>query len=376
MDRGLYLFDQGVRTEHRPAHRAQSEFDFMNRSAWPAYVNIREALERWFEDYPAVAQGDLRARFRRSDHNHQAALFELFLHQLLLRLGLPPEVHPTPGSGKGRPDFAVTGVNGSRCYVEASVVNKLRWDSENPLENEILDAIDAVAEDQPTRIGVAVSARGRLYRSHRRSSIQREVRDWLDRIDPLSLSPTHFDQNPHLRVRRDDWVAELTAFGPLPRPSKRLIQGGPTKAGFQDEGALLSDSLTRKARRYGALDHPLVLAVNTGNVFTDGWEEQEALMGDRDGLWRSGSAGRRQPVHGVLLFRGLVPSNMHAVVAHLYVNPHTQAGLPEELRGLTSVQLRDGKWQFERGNSCGELLELPGHWPGEVTSSRWRFAEP
>ena len=372
MDRGLRLFDQEVRTEHRPAHRAQTEFDFMNRSAWPAYANIREALERWFEDYPAGAQGDLRARFRSSDHNHPAALFELFLHQLLLRLGLSPEVHPTPASGKGRPDFAVTGVNGSRCYVEANVVNKLRWDSEDPLENQILDAIDAVAERQPTRIGVAVSTRGTLHQSHRRSSIQREVRDWLDRIDPLSLSPTHFDQNPHLRVRRDDWVAELTAFGPLPRRSKRLIQGGPTKAGFQDEGALLADSLTRKARRYGALDSPLVLAVNTGNVFTDSSEEHDALMRDRNGLWRSGSEDRRQRIHAVLFLRGLVPSNMHAVVAHLYVNPNAQSGLPEELFRLNSVRMRDGNWQIERGGSCGELLELPGDWPGEATASRWK----
>ena len=83
MGQSLGLFDQFVRTDHRHAHRSEPAFEFMNRSAWPASENIREVLERWFANYPVSHKADLRARFRKSDHNHAAAYFELYLHQLV-----------------------------------------------------------------------------------------------------------------------------------------------------------------------------------------------------------------------------------------------------------------------------------------------------
>ena len=196
------------------------------------------------------------------------------------RLGLSSEVHPVPEIGKGRPDFAITGARESRCYIEANVVFKRRWDSDDPLENELLDAIDAVAEPQPTQIAVAVSTKGTLRRSHQKDPLQREVREWLDSIDPMGLSPTNFDHNPRLSIRRDDWVAKLVAFGPLSRSSRLLIHMGPTKAGFSDAGPLLAENLKRKVKRYGTLDRALILAINTNDVFTSGWDEHEALLGD------------------------------------------------------------------------------------------------
>ena len=370
MGQSLRLFEQFVRTDHRPAYRSEPDYEFMNQSAWPAYENIRKVLERWFAGYPVSHKRDLRARFRKRDHNHAGAYFELYLHQVLNRLGLSPEVHPDPEIGKGRPDFAIAGAKGSKCYLEANVVLKRRWDSDDPLENELLNAIDAVAAPHATPIGVAVNTEGTPQRSHKRDPIQREVREWLDSIDPINLSRTDFGGNPRLCIRRDDWLAELVAF-PLSRSSRRLIQMGPTKAGFSDAGPSLADSLKRKAKKYGTLDGGLILVINTNDVFTSGQDEQAALLGTRDGIWRRDSAVRHQRLHGVLFFRGLLPSNMHSVVSHLYVNPNTQADIPEELSKLNSMWQRDGRWYLRKGMSLGEILELPEDWPGEATASKW-----
>ncbi|MXZ29301.1 MAG: hypothetical protein F4W95_15180 [Chloroflexi bacterium] len=372
MSQSLRLFDQFVRTDHRPASRSEPDFTFMNRSAWPAYENIREVFERWFADYPASDRNHLCTRFRKEDQSHAAAFFELYLHQVLSRLGLSPEVHPRPEFGRGRPDFAITSVNGSRCYIEANVVLKPRWDSANPLENEFLNAIDAVAELQPTQIGVAVSTKGTLKRSHQRRPVQRQVQEWLDSIDPVDLSLTDFDHNPRLCIRRDDWVAELVAFGPLPRLGRRLIQMGPIRTGFLNEGPLLADSLKAKVKRFGTLDRSLILAINTSDVFTSGGDEHEALLGTQCGVWRTDSAARPQRLHGVLFFRGLLPSNMHDVAAHMYLNPNAQADIPEELLKLSSMRQCNGEWQLKKGMSLGEILELPKDWPGEVTASKWQ----
>ena len=371
MGQSLQLFEHFVRTDHRPAYRSEPDYEFLNRSAWPACENIREGLECWFAGYPASHKNDLCARFRKRDHNHAAAYFELYLHQVLSRLGLSPEVHPDPEIGKGRPDFAITCAKGSRWYLEANVVYKPRWDSDDPLENELLDAIDAVARPHPTHIGVAVSTGGTLQRSYQREPLQRQVREWLDSIKSIDLSLTDFDRNPRLCIRRDDWVAEFVAFGPLSRSSRRLIHMGPTKAGFSNEGPSLADNLKRKVKRYGRLDRGLILAINTNDVFTSGGDEHEALLGTRDGIWRTDSAARYQRLHGVLFFRGLLPSNMHNVVSHLYVNPNTQADFPEELLKLNSLWQRDGRWHLGEGMNLGEILELPEDWPGEVTASKW-----
>ena len=371
MSESLRLFDQFARTDHRHAYRSETDFDFMNRSAWPACENIREVLERWFANYPDNHKGDLRARFRKGDHNHAAAFFELYLHQAMSRLELSPEVHPDPQIGKGRPDYAIAGAQGRTCYVEANVVSRHQWYSDDPLENELLDAIDVVAEPQPTQIAVAVTTQGALQRSHQKDPLQREVREWLDSIDPIALSPTNFDRCPVLRIRRDDWVVELRAFGPLSRPSRRLIHMGPTKAGISDAGPSLAENLKRKVKRYGTLDRALILAINTKDVFTDDWDENEALLGTRDGIWSTDSAARHKRLHGVLFFRGLLPSNMHSVVAHLYLNPNIEADVPEELLKLNCMWQRNGTWQLKKGMSLGEILELPVDWPGERTASKW-----
>ena len=369
MGQSLRLFDQFVRNDHRPAYRSEPDYEFLNQAAWPAYENIRKVLERWFADYPASHKDDLRARFCKGDHNHAAAYFELYLHEVLSRLELSPEVHPDPESGKGCPDFAIACAKRSRCYLEANVVFKPRWDSDGPLENELLNAIDAVAETQPTQIGVAVSTKGILRRSHQKDPIRRQVREWLDSIDSIGVSATDRYHNPRLRIRRDDWVAELVAI-PLSHPSRRLIHMGPTKPGFSNEGPSLAKSLKSKVKRYGTLDRPLILAINTNNVFTSGQDEHEALLGTRDGIWRIDSSARYQRLQGVLFFRGLFPSNMHSVVSHLYVNPNAQADIPEELLKLNSMWYRNGKWQSKKGMSLGEILELPEDWPGEVTASK------
>jgi len=55
------LFDQFVRTDHRPAPNSEPDYGFWNRSAWPACENIRGVLEQWFASYPASDQVDLHA---------------------------------------------------------------------------------------------------------------------------------------------------------------------------------------------------------------------------------------------------------------------------------------------------------------------------
>ena len=128
----LTLFDDIERWDHRLASRRESAFPFLNRSAWPACHNMRSTLDRWFAEYPDDAKKDLRARFRKSDHNHDSAFFELFLHEVFQQLGLTPTVHPEPSTGRGRPDFAITSRTGSTTYVGSQRCRCQRFHGRGP----------------------------------------------------------------------------------------------------------------------------------------------------------------------------------------------------------------------------------------------------
>ena len=123
--------------------RSESVSTFLNRSAHPKIIEVRDRLQSWFERFPVEARQDLRERFRRDDdHTYHGAVFELLVHELLVRLGCTVEVHPEiPGTGS-RPDFLA---RHGDCpfYVEATVVNPKRsLSASRPLEDDVVAKIN------------------------------------------------------------------------------------------------------------------------------------------------------------------------------------------------------------------------------------------
>lgn len=91
----LNLFDDAKRDSLYPAKYADPIFPFLNRTARVEFERIRQELEKWFSHYPTSDQKEFRAQFRSSiDAQHQAAFFELFLHELLLKMECKITVHP------------------------------------------------------------------------------------------------------------------------------------------------------------------------------------------------------------------------------------------------------------------------------------------
>ena len=362
------LFGDVLRSDHRSCSRRTSAFEFLNLSAWPAAENARSQLETWFAVFPESAKKGLRARFRSSNHNHESAFFELFLHQVFLRLGLAPEVDPQVPELSSRPDFLIRNRNGC-YYVEAAVAEQTGDFGVDPLENEILDAVDGLAVDLQTRIAVAASTTGKLHRSVSKNEIQREVRAWLEGIDISSIR-SEVRGNPELPIKRGDWTLTLTAVGLLNRPSDRLIQVGPTRSGRLNDAEVLQKKIHKKANQHSKLDRPLIVAINTQSGFEDREEERSALIDQQpESVWRTLAGTRHTGLHGVLFFRTVVPWNLHCVSSNLYLNPFIDPDVPDELLRLGKAHVCDGKMKWETGEPLGDLLGLPDDWPGERTSS-------
>ena len=386
----LTLFDDIERTDHRHSTRARSSFDFLNTSAWPACHNMRDTLEQWFERYPDSSKNDLCARFRKRDHNHGSAFFELFLHEVFRRLGLSPEVHPKTQCGHGRPDFAITSGSAGLYYVEANVVGRKGIMAEDSLENDVLDAIDSLAVERPTSIALRAQTSGRLAQSLRTGPIKARVRRWVDQIDRDFRNPGWIEAEP-LEISHGEWSLTLAAYRRADRPSHRLIHVDPGRVGMSTDDTDLRKNILTKTKQHGDIDRPLIIAINRPGTWEDREDELSALFGkeqlswqvdeygnvvtlphisrEPDAVWRNRTGSQYGRLHGVLFFRGAWPSTTHSVNSHLYVNPYIQADVPDELLRLGSARVRNGEMRWEAGLSLGDLLGLPEDWPGERTPS-------
>lgn len=104
----MKLFDEIQRFDPWPKREDESGFDFMNRVHTPYWTEVRWLLEDWFGRYPVEDQQDLRDAYRsRLSGQHLGAWWELYLHELFLRLGFGVEVHPSLDGTRKRPDFRI-----------------------------------------------------------------------------------------------------------------------------------------------------------------------------------------------------------------------------------------------------------------------------
>lgn len=94
----MNLFDDIERTDLGRATYSETGFRYLNRSARSDVRRVRELLESWFARYPNEHQSDLARRFRAAGRRGlEPPFFELFLHELLLRLGFRPTVQSATG---------------------------------------------------------------------------------------------------------------------------------------------------------------------------------------------------------------------------------------------------------------------------------------
>jgi hypothetical protein len=341
-------------------------------------------LDRWYGRYPDES-GDLRERFRNPDpRQHYAAWWELYLHELLTRLGFLLTVHPGLPESSHRPDFLVER-DGESFYLEAATVfSGIEGESERNrgLELAVLDIIntlDASAFFVHVRFEQVGSS------MPRRGAITGPIQSWLAGLDPDEVATRDALELPTTRISYRDWELDLraqarpTEFRGL--PSNRLVGVHGAYAGFVNHRTQLLRSLERKKRQCGTPDRPLVIALLAVSGFVDDREITSVLFGSEgvqvsratrgasdirfpDGLW----VGRRGPaskkVSAVLVGVGLTPERCAQVaptVWHHYAPTHDlDARLP-----FATEKVVGGVLVHENQSMPpNELLGLPPDWPG------------
>jgi hypothetical protein len=208
------LFADIQRTDASPKRVTESDFAFLERSAWSTTEVVRSLMEACLANYPAGEVEELTERLQCGDVRHFAsASFELFIHEYLQRLGMRLTPHPELRNGSTkRPDFLVECPDGQRLYLEAVCV------SDDSARDSAAEARKAVAlqvldgEHDPNFM-VYVDSEGDPATQPSGRRLATEVLTWLKTLDPdalLNVSTTGGHQAlPELHWQHEEWRVRI-----------------------------------------------------------------------------------------------------------------------------------------------------------------------
>ncbi len=386
------LFEAKTRTDNRRGRAAESDYDFLDRVAGQYFENMRVLLNEWFgrfaaqQDQPAV--NDMRSRLHaKQDGQFFAAFWELYLHEVLTRLGFEITVHPESERGK-RPDFAVRRGD-AQFYLEAVMPTPPVGErNQGPNAATVIEYVDE-AYHPDWRLSLRHVIAGK--QTPKKAAVRDAVVGWLDSMNADVWLER--DDRPETELRVDDWQIKVAALALEPesgsRVHKRMIWAGPGGAGYPEAlGRPISKALTKKAKKYGDLDAPLVIAMWVMNWMADEGTAPLALFGSplgelrpgveptgldlpperTPGLWTPGAKnrGRASALLAVNSFTFGFPGVARSL-PHLWPNPHADRPFTTELPfGVSRVSPDESTVEtVPATTTASALLGLPDDWPGE-----------
>ena len=352
-------------------------------------------MEEWFAAYPDPEKAELRKRLRVDiNAHHQAAFFELFLHELLMRLGYSVSLHPSvPGGVSKSPDFLVESSQADRFYLEATLATgeSAQEIAAQARMNAVYDTLNRLVESPDFFLWMDI--RGYPATPPPAKKLAAFIQANLSALSPDEMTALYkageMDALPKWHFDHEGWSID---FRPVPKGTNARGKRGVRPIGVQfhgfrweDQRTPLRNAITDKAGRYGTLDLPFIVAVNVvGNV--DQTDIMDALFGQEqitvtfynddpeapatyepsrvpDGVWTSPSGPRYTRLSGILLISWLAPWNIPRAQVVLYQNPWAQKPYLSKLARLPHVVPEGGHMKFVDGESTSTIMGLDATWP-------------
>jgi hypothetical protein len=386
----IKLFDEIQRDYTGPASDVESTYEYLNRSARVEIDNIRRLVEDWFHHYPLSEANELYSRFRSKDERqHKSAFFEILLHELLLKLNCQVEIHPEINTTFAKhPDFLVKSKENEDFYLEAVVVavESEKKEAARLRMNVVRDVLNQMSSPN---FFIGINLRGYPDTSPPVRNIRSFLQKHLEGLDPDKLSQIQelggLKALPHWLYEHKGWEIE---FYPIPKSTKIREEIGVRSIGMEFHDFQLIDSITPvkkallgKAGRYGNLNLPYVIAVNTVGLHVDDIDIMNVLFGTEqyvfnsgskkeklnrklDGLWTSNCGPRYTRVSAVLV-ASVSPSNLANANICLYHNPWAEKKYNSILISLPQAVpvLKDNIIKRKEGESLTRIFNLSSEWP-------------
>ena len=369
---------------------AETDFDYMNSHADVPVVAARTLIEGWYGHYPVAHREDLARRFRNKNPNqHSGAFWELYLHELFFRMGYCIEVHSAIAGSDARPDFLLLKDGQPVAVVEARLAG-VETDEETSAKRrkaELHDALDRV--NSPNFFLQIDEVRTASRRpSFRR--LTRNVEAWLTTLAPdIPMELFQFERRKSMQFEWDEsgWFLRLLVIpksvGHRGKPGRAVGTSG-IETKWLDTRGELRRAVADKARKYGDVELPFIIAINHIGVSCDRTDWTDALFGTsavniwftddavhhqepfrkNDGLWLLDGKARRTNVSAIIGGWAINPWSMGA--HRLEVYSHFAPERPFDFQGNLSCWVLSevtGQLEEQAGRTSAEILGIPHNWP-------------
>jgi hypothetical protein len=388
----MKLFDKTQNGGSEGASYTEPHFAFLNRTTREEFSRIRDLLEVWFEHYPTTEQSEFRSRFRSSnDFQHQAAFFELFLHELFLRLGCKVKLHPSLDKTTKVPDFLIEPQASHKFYLEATVVTGETGNetAARARENTVYEVLDRLIESPDYFLSLSVNGSPESPPPARK--LANYINSELGLLDYDEIARIYKQEGlqnlPRWHFDHDGWHIEIQ---PIPKSKLRGKSGvrpiGSRITGIKmvDNWTPIRDSILEKGRKYGELDMPFVIAINALEP-VDTIDILQALYGQEEyvidisgassvtseprlqrkpnGVWIGPNGPQYTRISAVLMVTRLSTYNIPRAGLCLYHNPWAQKPYESILTQLHQAISIGGKIHWVDGKNADKIFELSSTWP-------------
>lgn len=267
------LFGDVSRDDDRPRSFDESTFSFLNRRSGAMWQRVRDLLDEWFCYVPGASRADLRGRLESgAEADFRSAFFELYCREIFRRSGWDLEHHPVLAHTTRRPDFRASR-RSVTAYVEVTTTSPPRLDAASEARlNVMMDAINDRMEIDHFMLGIDVVSVGNDCPPA--GPLSGKLRAWLSTLNADQLIAAGGDNYSSESIEwvEGGWHLNFKAY-PLPAdrrdPGGRIIgTWGPAEASIVDDVTPIRKRVASKAKAYGELKAPFVIAIDAVSQFT------------------------------------------------------------------------------------------------------------
>jgi hypothetical protein len=388
----MALFEDKTRTDNRRRQAGENWFRFLDRVDDVYFGRVRSLAEEWFAHLPVDHAGTFRRQFMTSDAAAaDAAFFELYVHEVLRRLGFALSYEAELATSTHRPDYRAERSDATMFVEVRTVGDPEERARSRKLRHAAIEPLREIVSDHFT-ISLGIVREGAS--APPTSKLVPVVEKWLselDRDEIEALTAANHWRVPRLELEAGDWTFR---FSPIVKPAHRVgvhpasgsVSLFPGRSSWGENWERVAAALKHKARRYGDLGTPFVIACLAGDVFVDDEDLVSALfggpafavaddgrtvLGRQGGLWSGGANAR---VSAVLFVRQLVPTTVPVVIPTLWRNPDATHPLEIDIPPCGEGQLLDtGEIEIhDAAVAPHDFFELQPGWPGPERALRVR----
>jgi hypothetical protein len=357
------VFESGARTDWEIKRYGESNYQFLDKSAWPLAEFAREFINHWAGMFPTDKEWVSMIKSK-DDKQHDAAILELLMFAICRKAGLAIQKNVvTPGVKL--PDFTLNPSTPMEIFMECSLAaSALETSIDNRKKESVMDIIEDLT-DYPFFINVDFDA------ISDQSISQKEFRAFLNKIR------TENEQLPSERLsgvyiyQAQGWSLRITLIrknGPVSRSRGYQLQPTRIINNFKPLFTALND---KRPSRYNFDDRPYIVCIGVDDLTVHEYELSEALFAPNNpeminlnlggkGFFINNGKSINTSVSAVIFCEHLKIFGLASTQISLWHNPFAINPLPTGLFPFKeySYQLADNALKRIHFQDCANIVTL------------------